>query len=61
MLVVVVNCEPLSMWSEVHAMTSAENISLQKGRPSDSITVDPIIVHSETGNISDGLPQDNHF
>ena len=61
MLVVVVNCQPVSMWSEVHTMTSAENISLRKGRPSDSITVDPIIVHSETANISDGVPQDNHY
>ena len=43
-------------------MTSTtKNISLQEGRTGASLTVDPIVVHSEVANVSDKCPQDDHF
>ena len=43
-------------------MTSTtENISLQENRNGDSLTVDPIVLHSEVANASDEFPQDDHF
>lgn len=58
----VFTCQPVPTWSKVHTMTSTtKNISLQEGRTGDSLTVDAIVVHSEVANVSDELPQDDHF
>ena len=55
-------CQQVSRWSEVHNKTSTtEKISLQESRNGDSLTVDPIVVHSEVANASGEFPHDDHF
>ena len=55
-------CQPVPTWSKVHTITfTTENISFQESRTGDSLTVHPIVVHSEIANASDEFSQDDHF